>query len=296
MNSSYLYLNDLRVHYLSWNADSSSMPVILVHGLASNARIWEKAAPFLVDAGMALYALDLRGHGLTDKPDGDYDFDTFSRDLTAFMDAMSLEKPLLVGHSWGAMLALDHAARFPLGPRSPAGIVLVDGGMTQMDDVPGATWEQTSQRLAPPRLSGTTVEQFMAMVARGNETWKPDDQDLSIMLANFEVSKEETISPHLSFEHHMQILRSMWEYKTYEQFTRLRCPVLMVPAVPADSHRPEQQAYLALKERGIQHAEAAINKLSVQHMYDTIHDIPLQRPKELSEVIIQFAPTIFMTK
>jgi len=72
--------------------------------------------------------------------------------------------------------------------------VLVDGGMTQMDDMPGATWEQTSQRLAPPRLSGTTVEQFMAMVARGNETWKPDDQDLSIMLANFEVSKEETIS------------------------------------------------------------------------------------------------------
>jgi len=296
VNSSYLYINDLRVHYLSWNADSSSMPVILVHGLASNARIWEKAAPFLADGGLALYALDLRGHGLTDKPDGDYGFDTFSRDLTAFMDTLSLEKPLLVGHSWGAMLALDHAARFPFGPLSPAGIVLVDGGMTQMDDLPGATWEQTSQRLAPPRLAGLAVEQFMAMVAVGNDTWKPDDQDISIILANFEISEQETISPHLSFEHHMQILRSMWEYKTYERFTRLGCPVLMVPAAPPGSHLPEQQAYLGLKERGIQYAEAAIKKLSVKRMVDTIHDIPLQRPTELAEIILQFSQTVLTTK
>ena len=136
----------------------------------------------------------------------------------------------------------------------------------------------------------------MAMAARGNETWKPDDQDLSIILANFEISKEETISPHLSFEHHMQILRSMWEYKTYEHFTRLGCPVLMIPAELSGSHLPEQQTYLALKERGIQHAEATIKKLSVQRMFDTIHDIPLQRPKELAELIIQFAQTILMTK
>ncbi len=90
------------MHYLSWNAASSGVPVVLVHGLASNARIWEKVAPFLVDGGLASYALDLRGHGLTDKPDSDYGFDTYYRDLSAFMDALNLEKPLLVGHSWGA--------------------------------------------------------------------------------------------------------------------------------------------------------------------------------------------------
>jgi len=57
------------------------MPVILVHGLASNARHLGKGSPHSWwMPGMALYALDLRGHGLTDKPDGDYDFDTFSRE------------------------------------------------------------------------------------------------------------------------------------------------------------------------------------------------------------------------
>ncbi len=245
-----------------------------------------------MDGGLAPYALDLRGHGLTDKPDGEYGFGTFSRDLNAFMDALSLEKPLLVGHSWGAMLALDQASRFPVGLRAPEAIVLVDGGMTQMDDLPGSTWEQISQRLAPPRLAGTSMENFIAMLGAGNETWRPDDQDISIILANFDVSEEETISPYLSFEHHMQILRSMWEYKTYDLFARVRCPVLMVPAVPAGTPPAEQQTYLAQKEKGIHLAQAAVQKLSVQRMLDTVHDIPLQRPGELAELIINFAQTI----
>jgi pimeloyl-ACP methyl ester carboxylesterase len=292
MSSSYLYLNEIRTHYLSWNAASSGMTVVLVHGLASNARIWEKVAPFLVDGGLAPYALDLRGHGLTDKPAGDYGFDTFNRDLAAFMDALNLEKPLLVGHSWGGLLVLDYAARFSFGPRAPAGIVLVDGGMTQLDDLPGSSWEQISRRLAPPRLAGTLVENFIAMLGAGHDSWRPDDQDLSIILANFDVSEDETISPHLSFEHHMQILRSMWEYKTYEGFTRLRCPVMMVPAVPANPDGPEQQAYLGQKERGIQQAQARIKMLRVQPMNNSIHDIPLQRPGELADLIVNFAQSI----
>jgi pimeloyl-ACP methyl ester carboxylesterase len=289
MNSSYLYFNDIRVHYLSWDAVSSRVPLVLVHGLASNARIWEKVAPLLVDGGFAPYALDQRGHGLTDAPDGDYSFDTFTHDLAAFIDALNLDKPLLVGHSWGAMLVLEYAARFPIGPRAAPGIVLVDGGITQMDDSPGATWEQVNQRLAPPPLAGMPVEQFTAMVARANDSWKPDDQDISIILGNFAVSQEETISPRLSFEHHMLILRSMWEYKTYARFDRLRCPVLMVSAVPAGYTAPELQAYLAQKERGIQQAQARIRKLIVQRMQNTIHDIPLQRPGELAELIVKFA-------
>ncbi len=196
------------------------------------------------------------------------------------------------GTPGGLLLALDYAARFSFGPRAPTGIVLVDGGMTQMDDMPGSTWEQISQRLAPPRLAGMPVENFIAMLGAGNDTWRPDDQDISIILANFDVSEDETISPHLSFEHHMQILRSMWEYKTYERFARLRCPVLMVPAVPAGTPASEQRAYLEQKERGLQQAQSRIQKLRVQPLKNTIHDIPLQRPGELADLMVNFSQTI----
>ena len=136
MQSSYLFLNGIRQHYYRWQPEEEDLPVLLLHGLASNARIWERVAPRLAADYLAPYAPDLRGHGLTDKPDGDYGFDTYARDLVALVEALQIEQPLIVGHSWGAMLALDYAARFPFGPLSPAGIVLVDGGMAQLNARP----------------------------------------------------------------------------------------------------------------------------------------------------------------
>ena len=52
MSSSYLLLGDLRAHYLGWNLAGKGRPAVLLHGLASNARIWELAAPFLAESGL----------------------------------------------------------------------------------------------------------------------------------------------------------------------------------------------------------------------------------------------------
>ena len=289
MSSSYLYLNGLRVHYLRWDQDRPGLPVVLLHGLASNARIWELAAPYLVERGVAPLAPDQRGHGLTDKPEGGYSFDSFHNDLRAVVAAHDLERPVLVGHSWGAMVALDYAARLPFGALSPAGLVLVDGGMTQMDDVPGATWEAARQRLAPPRLAGTPLETFLEHFSRPDGSWRPDDRAVQIILANFEISDQETISPHLSFDHHMQIVRAMWEFKTYERFERVRCPVRMISALPHEPQSPAEQEYVALKQRGIDQARRKIEDLDVHWMPDTVHDIPLQHPAELADLIADFS-------
>jgi pimeloyl-ACP methyl ester carboxylesterase len=292
MTSSYLYLNSLRVHYLHWNLGDGGQPVVLLHGLASNARIWELVAPDLAQAGLMPLAPDARGHGMTDKPDGDYGSETFFRDLAAIIDACHLERPLLVGHSWGGMVALDYAARRPMGPGAPSGLVLVDGGMTQLDDYPGATWETTRDRLAPPRLSGMPMEDFLSRLDRGQSGWRPDDQAISIILANFEISADDTIAPHLTFEHHMQIVRAMWDFKTYTRFPRLRCPVWMVPARPPQPHSPGEKEFLAYKEKGIERARAAIPNLQVHWMEDTVHDIPLQRPAALASLIVGISASI----
>jgi pimeloyl-ACP methyl ester carboxylesterase len=227
VTSSYLYLNGLRVHYLRWDADGPGPPVLLLHGLGSNARIWERVAPHLAARGLQPLAPDLRGHGLTDRPDGDYGFEAFYRDLAAFITASELERPVLVGHSWGALLALDYAARRSFGPLAPAAILLVEGGMTQLDDGPGGTWEEVRDRLAPPHRDGIPLENFLAGLSPG---WRPDDQAVQIYLSNFDISADETLSPRLTYERHLQVLRAMWEYKTYERFDRVKCPVLLVPA------------------------------------------------------------------
>lgn len=288
-HASYLFLNAQRVHYLSWNRGQGRRTVLALHGLASNARIWELTAEFLVDRGLELVALDLRGHGLTDKPDGDYGFDTFISDISAFVRALDIQRPVIVGHSWGAMLALEFASRYTIGPYSPAGIVLVDGGAIQLDASPGATWESTRDRLQPPHLAGMPVDDFIQRVKGSNPLWQPGDRAIEIILANFEIDKYETIRPHLSFEHHMQIVRSMWEFQTYAAYARLRCPVLLVPAHPGEVSTQELREFLSLKEKGVRQITETNPDVKVEWMHDSVHDIPLQRPSELAEWIVSFS-------
>lgn len=289
MISSYLFTNNLRIHYLRWDPEEERRPVLLLHGLASNARIWELVGPRLAELGWAAIAPDARGHGLTDKPDGDYGFETFRKDLLAMIDALNLERPLLVGHSWGALIALDYAAQFPVGPRTPAGLILVDGGVMQLDDVPGATWEETRERLTPPRLGGMPADDFLRRITAWTSEWGSDERIPQIVLGNFEIAEDETIWPRLTFERHMQIVRAMWEFKTYDRMERLRCPALAVLAIPSQPRSEGDGKFLELKESGVERARAVLPGLQVRWMQDSVHDIPLQYPAELANLIGAFA-------
>ena len=92
MASSFVSLNGIRFHYLTWNQGMGGRPVILLHGLASNARIWDLVAPHLLQDGLVPIALDQRGHGLSDGPDGDYGFEPFTGDLAAFLELFQPDK------------------------------------------------------------------------------------------------------------------------------------------------------------------------------------------------------------
>ena len=286
--ASYLFLNDQRVHYLSWNHGYGRQTVLALHGLASNARIWELVAAYLVERELEVIAPDLRGHGLTDKPESDYRIDTFTGDLAELVRALDIQRPVIAGHSWGAMLALDYASRYATGPYSPSGIVLVDGGVIQLDETPGATWESVRERLTPPRLAGMPLEKFIQRVKGSNLQWQPDGHAIEIILANFEIDENESIQPHLSFEHHMQIVRAMWDFKTYAAYQRVRCPVLLIPAHPGGVSTLEQKEFLSFKEQGVRKISEANPGVQVEWMNESIHDIPLQRPAELAELVARF--------
>jgi len=288
MNSSYLLINGIRIHYLRWGNHQDGAPIVFHHGLASNARIWELTAPLLAEMGYVLYAIDARGHGLSDKPDEGYDIETITSDLAAFINTCNLEHPLLVGHSWGAYILLNYAARFAAGAYSPGGVVLVDGGTSQLSDAL-PNWEDARRLLTPPPLAGMPLNEFLLRLRQWNSHWNPSDQAISIMLANFEISEEDRIYPRLKLERHMQIVRSIWDFPTFEYFPKVRCPALVIPARPPQPMAATDQDYLAAKERGVAQAQAVMRNLTVQWMDDTIHDIPLQRPHELAKAIADFA-------
>ncbi len=272
----------LRLHYRDWGG--RGRPLLLLHGLASNARIWDLTAPRLA-GGFRVVALDQRGHGLSDKPDGSYAFDEVTGDLAALIAALGLVRPLVVGHSWGGNVALQFAANCP---DDVCGLVLVDGGFLEISAFEGMTWERTQQLMAPPPLDGMKVETFLKAARLWPELaplWS--DQVQEIVLANFVVMDDGSIRPQLTRERHLRILRALWEQRPSQLWGRLRCPALLVPAA-RDNPDARNVLWMEGKRRALETAEREAAAVRVLWMEDTIHDVPLQRPAALAEAIADF--------
>ncbi len=140
--------------------DGDRRPFLLVHGLASNARLWDGVADHLAAAGHAVVAVDQRGHGQSSKPDQGYDFATVVADLVALMHALDLDRPVVAGQSWGGNVVLELAARHP--DRAHA-VALVDGGWIHLGDR-FAEWAECEALMRPPPLAGTQYSRIAAAI------------------------------------------------------------------------------------------------------------------------------------
>jgi len=117
-------------------AGAGGRPLFLVHGFTGARHDFDDHLAALADAGWHVVAPDQRGHGASDKPDGelDYSLDVFASDLLALADALGWERFSLLGHSMGGMVAQTVALR---APERLDALVLMDTchGPVQIDPV-----------------------------------------------------------------------------------------------------------------------------------------------------------------
>ncbi len=278
----FIPLRGLRFHYREYGRQGAR-PLVLLHGVASNARIWITTAPLLAERFHVL-ALDQRGHGESDKPDSGYDFASVVADVLALLDALVLERLVLIGHSWGGNVALEFAARYP---ERTAGLVLVDGGFMELSGRPGMTWERAEREMAPPDLTHLTPSKLIEMARQWELGPIWSDEVEAALLANFDVMEAGTIRPRLSRSNHMQVVRALWDQRPSELCPRVRCPVLFVAAEREASGRTRE--WMEMKREAIAQMATLLADCRVRWFPDTIHDIPLQRPTELAQTIEEFA-------
>lgn len=268
-------------HYRDWGGKGT--PLILLHGLASQSHIFDLVAPLLAEH-FRVIALDQRGHGESGKPRAGYRMASVAEDLRAVMDARKFKRAIIVGHSWGGNVALQFGAQYP---QRTAALVLVDGGFIDLQSNPEMTWARTKEMLAPPRLAGTPLTRFQAMLRREARALRIPAVE-QILLQNFEILPDQTIRPRLSFENHLRVLRGMWEQRPPGSYARLRAPVLLLPARRKTSD-PREQNFLEAKQRALDAAGAISSPHEIIWFDDTVHDIPLQRPRKLANVVTRFA-------
>lgn len=102
-------INSISIHY---EAIGEGSPLLFVHGLGSSSRDWERQVPVFADSHRVV-AVDLRGHGQSEKPPGPYTIELFSDDVAGLISHLELAPVDLVGISLGGMVSFQLAADHP---------------------------------------------------------------------------------------------------------------------------------------------------------------------------------------
>jgi pimeloyl-ACP methyl ester carboxylesterase len=102
--------NGLRLHYYEWPGPRPNL--VLLHPSSGYGRMWEWTANHLGER-FHVFALDQRGHGDSDRLDGDYSAEEYAEDLRLFCQQVGIDKAVIAGHSLGGRVAMVFAALYP---------------------------------------------------------------------------------------------------------------------------------------------------------------------------------------
>lgn len=144
--------------------DGDGPPLVLLHGIGSRGVSWWPVVDALA-ANVRLYALDLRGHGASDRPAAGYLFPDYAADLAAVVDGLDLARPAVLGHSLGGLVALTWAADHPDGA---AALVVEDPSLRT---VPGILTAFDGWMA----LNALSVEEAAAVYRREHPDWTDAD-------------------------------------------------------------------------------------------------------------------------
>ena len=113
--ATYATVDGVRLRYVDAQpaGGATQGTVVLLHGFASSLETWDAVAPALVKQGHRVLSLDLKGFGWSERPAGDYSPEAQAKLVLALMDARGIDRAAVVGHSWGASVALSTALAAP---------------------------------------------------------------------------------------------------------------------------------------------------------------------------------------
>ena len=274
----WLERGGVRLHYLDWSAESGAprdAPVFLLHGLSSNAHYWDRLSRHLTTRRMV--ALDQRGHGLTGRPplspapsDG-YAMDELLEDAAFVIGELGLEQPIVVGHSWGATVALELVGT---RPGLASALAFIDGPVQSAANM--FSWEEAQRFMQPPLPRFATLADAVAQSRRDLAGgW---DDDLEPFVRAGLVPDGDAFILTLTASSRLELLRGL-----YDSQPDMLWPHIDVPAVVLLA-RGGPASISGWKEHGAAHLATLAPSVEIL-WFDTPHDIPIYAPAEVAAEI-----------
>ena len=171
-----------RLHLVE-TGNPDGRPILFLHGFSQSWLAWRRQMCSSLADDYRLVAMDLRGHGRSDKPRGGYaDCPLWAEDIAAVMRELALEQPILCGWSYGTIVILDYIREF--GEDAIAGVGIVDGITKLGSDEALSVFTPELLNLIPGFFAGDTEESVRSLTALVRLCFvkEPSPEDLYTML------------------------------------------------------------------------------------------------------------------
>lgn len=266
--SLYAQANGLCLHYRRWSRQGP--PLLLLHGVTGDGSNWDYVAPALAQAGYRVLALDLRGHGLSSKPERGYRWaEDYAEDVVDFLRRHVQGPAILIGHSLGAVVAIPVAVRLPGAVRA---LVL--------EDPPAFAYEADRRR---------TQERFGPVLE-----WKrlPYEERVRRMIQERGMAPASAAAWARSIEAMaegalVEMLEGHHAYDPEDWLPRVRCPTLAILG------EPSLGGVVAHRHRGrLRELLSSARPLKVVEWADTGHLLHASRPARFNQEVLAFLDSL----
>jgi N-formylmaleamate deformylase len=266
VTSEFVVSNGVNIHY--YRTGGTKPPLVLAHGITDDGLCWTPVADVL-SPDYDVIMVDARGHGKSEAPADGYTLRSLGTELAGVIQALQLDKPILVGHSMGAITSLVLAGLFPDLPRAilledPPPFWMSSETKTQNNEsVNGLTdWISSNKR--------KTRDDLLAECSTNSPTW-PD-----VELGPW-VNSKHRYSLNIATLIHPEDMISI---NFPDLFQRITCRVLFISA--------DVTRGAASGEKDIAKIKEMLPQLEVVHAADAGHNIRREQFTRYMDVVQKF--------
>lgn len=270
-------VGDAGLPYLLFESEASAPQMLFMHATGFLPWLWLPVVEEFVPANnvWAPFICDYRSCN----PEEGLSWDVIARDLAAFCRRQQISKPLIIGHSMGATISAIATAAYGIRPR---GLILIEP-IFLPDEFYAAKPDIASHPLASKSLKRTNCwsdENDAWSYLRTRPLFSGWNERVLRLYHQYGMQKQEEGSLRLTCppQNEAALFMGVWKINPWPLLAKINCPVLVIEGELTENKEAVD----------VQRAVSLLRHGKYQSVVGAGHLIPMQKPKELSEIIKEF--------